>query len=80
MSIGNTGKEAFGAALNSYGQTPVTDTCHNYGSVSGCDYECPALLRGECQAPDWMVNGYDQDVDADIVDDLIKMYSLEDEK
>ena len=45
----NYWKEQFGAFLNSYGQTPVTNTCHNYGSMSGCDERCPALLRGECQ-------------------------------
>lgn len=45
----NYGKESFGAWMNSYGQTPVTDTCHNYGSMSGYDERCPALLMGDCR-------------------------------
>lgn len=27
----------------------TSDVCHNYGIMSGCDEECPALLDGECR-------------------------------
>ena len=29
----------------------TSDVCHNYGIVSGCDEGCPALLSGNCEAP-----------------------------
>ena len=48
----NYAKENHGAFLHSYNQTPCTDTCHNYGSMNGCDEGCPALLRGDCEVPE----------------------------
>ncbi len=72
----NYGKEQFGAFLNSYGQTPVTDTCHNYGSMSGCDFECPALLRGDCRSPDWIKsdNGTPDDIDEEDYKEILELY------
>ena len=29
----------------------TSDVCHNYGTMSGCDEGCPALLNGECRNP-----------------------------
>lgn len=26
-----------------------SDDCYSYGSISGCDFECPALLNGKCE-------------------------------
>ena len=45
-------KLAFGRMLNEAGPHGfiTSDECHNYGSVSGCDNQCPVFSRGECRS------------------------------
>jgi len=45
------GKLAFGRSMQESGSRGfiTSDVCHNYGSLSGCDEGCPALLDGECR-------------------------------
>ena len=45
----NYDKLNLGRTLNSHNQTPTSDDCHNYGSVSGCDEHCPVLIDGDCE-------------------------------
>jgi hypothetical protein len=42
LNIGRSFSEADGD-MNNHGD------CYNYGSVGGCDEECPALNNGECE-------------------------------
>ena len=47
----NYDKLALGRTLNEAGPHGfiTSSECHNYGSVSGCDEECPVFIRGECE-------------------------------
>ncbi len=47
----NNAKLDLGRTLNSHGPhgSRGGNTCHHYGSVSGCDVGCPALWDGECE-------------------------------
>ena len=50
---GNYDKLNFGRTLASHdGDNNNHGDCYNYGSVSGCDEFCPALLRGDCEVED----------------------------
>ena len=49
----NYEKLMFGATLSSMdGDCNNHGDCFNYGSVSGCDENCPAMLNGECEIYD----------------------------
>lgn len=45
----NYAKLNFGYTLNTYKGNYFGDKCFHYGSVSGCDEDCPALNHGECE-------------------------------
>jgi hypothetical protein len=46
----NLGKLAFSRYWTYLeGEFITSDICHNYGIMSGCDEECPALLDGNCE-------------------------------
>lgn len=49
----NYNKLDFGRTINEHGINGfiTSSICHNYGSVSGCDERCPALLDGKCECP-----------------------------
>ncbi len=51
MNNPNYDKLALGEFLNRSGPNGfiTSSECHNYGSVSGCDDECPVFCRGECE-------------------------------
>ncbi len=62
----NYDKLNLGRTLNDMDGSHYGDDCFNYGSVSGCDEDCPVLLNGGCES--WAEN-------TDYMDeDLIKMY------
>jgi len=46
--------------------------CHHYGSVSGCDENCPALLFGGCYIPDEVIEKLNIDDDEKLL--LYKLY------
>ena len=50
----NEDKLNFGRVLNESGPNGfiTSDICHNYGSISGCDMGCPALISGDCELKD----------------------------
>ena len=48
----NHDKLNLGSTLNSIdGDNYNHGECFNYGSVGGCDENCPALLGGRCENP-----------------------------
>ncbi|MCP4149791.1 MAG: hypothetical protein GY757_18745 [bacterium] len=49
----------------------TTDRCHTRGILVGCDYFCPALLDGECENPEWLLDG-----DEEECGELWEMYNL----
>ena len=59
---GNYAKLNFGRALNEAGPNGfiTSDQCHNYGSVSGCDSDCPVFVRGECEIQEENVEHFNQ--------------------
>ena len=52
MSARGEDKLALGRTLNEAGPHGfiTSDECHNYGSLAGCDNDCPVFSRGGCQS------------------------------
>jgi hypothetical protein len=49
-SAANYDKLRLGATLSSFdGDNNNHGDCFNYGSVSGCDEDCPAMLDNRCE-------------------------------
>lgn len=73
----NYNKLRLGETLNSMGPggAIITDKCHNYGSVDGCDGECPALWLGECKIADEIFDNVD--LDDEEINKLKKIYEAE---
>ena len=47
-------KLVFGYTLNGHDGSHYGGICYNYGSIRGCDENCPALLNLECEV--WQDN------------------------
>lgn len=76
----NYAKLDFGRTLNESGPNGfiTSDECFHYGSVSGCDSECPVLLRGDCKIPEEVlpvIENIDLE-DIDLIGSLKELYKL----
>ena len=73
---GNYDKLNFGRTLNESGPNGfiTSSVCHNYGSVSGCDEGCPALLDGDCKNPKEALE--ECDLNEGEKDNILKLYSF----
>lgn len=62
----------FGRMLNETGPNGfiTSSECHNYGSMSGCDENCPPLLKGECK----VFHEFKDQLPDDILEELLTLY------
>ncbi len=70
----NYGKLYWGQFLNGDHGKGAGD-CHNYGSVSGCDEDCPALWNGECDVPTEVLNDIKNEITREEIIELREIYS-----
>ncbi|MCP4153032.1 MAG: helix-turn-helix transcriptional regulator [bacterium] len=73
----NYDKEALGSTLSSRVGTPSGSTCFDYGSVSGCDSGCPALLRGECEVFADVIEQIEPDLSPEEIQEIKLLYKEE---
>lgn len=71
----NNNKLAFARTLNGYDGSRGGTACYHYGSMSGCDDQCPALWDGECE----VIDGVLKNVEFSTEDkkELIEMYNVD---
>lgn len=76
MGYDNYDKLAFGRFLSGYdGDKNNHGDCFNYGSVSGCDIDCPALRDGKCEVPeDALKTSSERGADNDEIIEIQQLY------
>lgn len=69
LNLGRTLSE-FDGDFNNHGD------CFNYGSVSGCDKNCPALNNGKCEVIKDVLKQIENDLDDEEYNYYKKIYNI----